>query len=306
LKVLITGAAGRVGSSIADLLHAEGVDLRLTDRKVRKGFPVRTEVLNLLDRDGVYRLLEGIDAVIHLGNHPFFSHGGDAQQVFVENCAMNMNVFQAAIEHGVRKIVFFSSIQVVNGDRHLHDDESKTPPSQLKYLPVDSDSPANPRNPYSLSKRCGEVLLEHYTAPAGISSIAIRLPWTCQSEWWNWMQNQIGKRLRPHTLLDEAFIYLHAEDAARLVLAVLRTDLPGFRIYHPGAATTMCGLSPTELIARFYQGVELRKPAHEMTSLVDITRITRETGWLPQLALTPIDPAANNATQVKTEAVVVR
>lgn len=290
MKVLITGAAGRVGSVIAQVLHEAGVEIRLTDRRVRKNLPAKVEVLNLLDRDGVYRVVDETDAVVHLGNHPYFGDNMDAQAIYGENCQMNMNVFTAARELGVKKAVFISSVQVINGDRHYVEDESKLPPSMLKYLPLDGDSPPNPRNPYSLSKRAGELLLEHYLAPQGIESIALRLPWTAHPDWWHWLKRRRSSAsIREHALLDEGFSYLHAEDAARLVLAVLRTPLPGYRQYFPSATTPSTGIPVPELIQRFFAGVPLRKRVEEMTGLVDISRINAEVGWTPKHDLSQLE-----------------
>jgi nucleoside-diphosphate-sugar epimerase len=193
-----------------------------------------------------------------------------------------MNVFQAARELGVRKVVFISSIQVIGGDRHYFEEPGKTPPSMLKYLPIDGDTPPNPRNPYSLSKLAGEKLCEFYLAPAGIEATAVRLPWTSHPDWWGYMKRRRSDKVRDHTLIDECLAYLHAEDAGRLMLAILRATLPGFRVYQPAAKSLMFGISVAEAVERFYQGVELRKPVSEMTSLVDLSQITRETGWEPQ------------------------
>lgn len=285
MKVLITGAAGRVGSVMARVLHGAGFELRLTDRRVRRDLPVKVEVLNLLDRDGVYRVMEDCEAVVHMGNHPFFPEGGDAQAVYGENCQMNMNVFQAAKELGLKKVVFISSVQVISGDRHSREEESKTPPSALKYLPLDSDTPANPKNPYSLSKRAGENLCEFYLAPAGIETVVIRLPWTSSPEWWPRLKKFRSDKIRDWTLLDEGFTCLHSEDAASLVLAVLKTSLPGYRQYFAAGRSTMTAIPVPELIERFYKGVELRKPVGEMTGLVDTSKITAETGWAPKFDL---------------------
>lgn len=286
MKVLITGAAGRVGSVISSVLHEAGLELRLTDRRVRKNLPKKVEVMNLLDRDGVYRVVDEADAVVHLGNHPYFSDNLEAQTVYGENCQMNMNVFTAARELGVKKVIFISSVQVINGDRKYHSDESRIQPSMLKYLPLDGDTPPNPRNPYSLSKRAGELLMEHWVAPEGIESVTIRLPWTSHPDWWRWLKRKgTSTSIQDHSLLDECFTYLHADDAARLVLACLRTSLPGYRQYFPAARTPATAIPIAELIRRFYGNVPLRQPVETLTSLVDIRRITEETGWAPKYDL---------------------
>lgn len=287
---MITGAGGNVGSAIAHGLHKAGFDLKLTDRNRKRELPVPVMVANLLNRDLMYQVVEGCDAVVHLGNHPTFGHTSDAQTVYGENCTMNMNVMQAALEFKVKKFVFISTIQVINGDRSVQPEEDKTPPSMLKYLPIDSDTPANPRNPYSQSKRAGELLLEHYLAPAGMQCVSIRLPWCASGHGWNWVKGSYGENVYRFSLVDEGFSYLHAQDLTSLVEAVLRTDLPGYRSYLPAAETPSVNIPVAKLIERFFKGVEVRRPVSEMTSLSDNSKITRETGWKPRWALGRPDP----------------
>lgn len=291
MKVLITGASGNVGSAVSRGLHEAGLGLVLTDRKFRRDLSAPVQVANLLDREAPYRLMEGCEAVVHLGNHPVFGHSSDAQTLYGENCTMNMNVVQAAKEMGVRKFIFISSIQVINGDRLINwEDETKSPPSMLPYLPVDCDTPANPRNPYSQSKRAGEILLEHYLAPAGTQCVAIRLPWCAGGDWWTRLKSHYGDNVNRFAQLDEAFACLHNRDLTSLILAILQTDLPGFRIYLPAAESPSVSTPIPRLVERFFSNVPLRTPATELSSLIDTSRITRETGWRPKWSLAREDP----------------
>lgn len=286
MKVLITGASGKVGSLVARAMHEAGHELRLTDRRVRGELPGRVEVANLLDRDAAYRLLDGCEAVVQLGNHPNMQGSADAQQVFGENCTMNMNIFQAAKELGVRKVVFMSSIQTINGDRRMGESDAERKPSELTYLPLDSDTPANAKNPYSLSKIAAEHVLANWLAPCGISCVAIRLPWCCPPEVFERMKKNYSKQVQPGAFLDEGLAYVHGEDAASLVAAIVQAELPGFRIYLPAANSLLSDFSPAEAVAKFFQGVAIRGDLSAMKSLVDVSRITAETGWIPRRSLT--------------------
>ena len=170
MKVLLTGAAGHVGSAIHRALLDAGFDLRATDRKYRRGQPGKVVIDNLLNRDAAYRLLEDVETVVHVANHPS-TWSGDAQTVFNDNMTMNLNLFEAAHQMGVRKIIFTSSVQVFSGDRGA-DPESV---SELAYLPLDGDVPANPGNYYAQSKHFSELLLQSY-ARKGMSAVAVRPP----------------------------------------------------------------------------------------------------------------------------------
>lgn len=291
MNVLVTGAAGNLGSHTCQALQAAGIQFRATDVRGNRSLPFKVVIANLLNREVCYSLIEGCDVVVHLGNHPN-EQSTDAQHVFSENCAMNVNVFQAAIELGVRKIVFASSIQVMAGRRRFGDYE--TVPSRLAYLPADGDVPGRPGNHYSLSKTAAEQFLRYMVDYEHVASaIAIRFPGMVRPEWYSHIRqhtdpNQIWKNVN----VDEAFAWLSFPDAGRLMAAVLKAELPGYRCYFPAHPSPQIDMTPQAMIDRFYKNVPLRKPLDEIACLVDISRITAETGWVPQDDFRKDPPAA--------------
>ena len=282
MRVLVTGAAGNLGSATCAALLAGGVEVRATDRMTRPNLPVTVRVANLMDREGCYTLIEGVDAIIHLGNHPN-PGSADPQRLMTENTAMNVNVFQAAKELGVKKIAFASSVQVINGDRRVPE-KGPTPPSMLAYLPADGDTPANPANLYSLSKRAGEIMLESYARFHAMSCTAVRFPMLVTHAWGEWFAKQPIEG-GAGGLVDEAFSYLFFEDAAELLAAIVKSDLPGYRVYFPASPNPIRNRPIRELIETYYPGVRLLRPIEQITSLVDTSRIQRDTGWGPTRAL---------------------
>jgi hypothetical protein len=70
-------------------------------------------------------------------------------------------------------------------------------------------------------------------------------------------------------------------DAAALILAILTSELPGYRCYFPAAPDTLTGESASALIERLYGNVPLRRPREQLRSLVDCGVITQQTGWRP-------------------------
>lgn len=71
-RVLITGAAGRIGSVLRDGLRGVYPVLRLTDRAPLGAARDREELYpaDLCDLDAVMAIMEGVDAVVHLGGIP--------------------------------------------------------------------------------------------------------------------------------------------------------------------------------------------------------------------------------------------
>ena len=281
MKVLVTGAAGSLGSNTCQALQAAGIEFRATDVRTNRSLPFKVVVTDLLNREKCYGLIEGCDVVVHLGNH---THAGsaDAQHVFGENGAMNVNIFQAAMELGVGKIVFASSIQAMVGVRPFC--EHETVSSRLAYLPADGDMQGRPGNHYAVSKVAGEQFLKYMVDYQHMASaIAIRFP--------GMMPPKFYDRARQHTdpnhiweqaNVDEAFTWLSFADGGRLVAAVVKADLPGYRCYLPAHPLPRIDLTPQAIIKRFFRNVPLRKPLDQIASLVDISRITADTGWAPQ------------------------
>lgn len=293
MKVLITGAAGNVGSEVVRHLHAAGFNLRLTDRRGRGDLPARLVVADLVHREAVYNLIDDgtgpVQAIVHLGNIPNMHAAPDHQTVYGHNCTINFNVFQAAAELGVKKVVFASSVQTINAERVMtHDHPEGDGPSQLPYLPLDGDVPANPGNPYSLSKAAAEQMLRYFSRPdlkriKPMQAVALRLPVTMSTGWFaNSCKHYTAQAKGGHALLDECFAYVTSRDVARLIEKILRTDLPGYRCYMPAARSPLIKLTPQELIARFYPNVPLKKPLSELHGMIDTSRIERETGWHPE------------------------
>ncbi len=275
MKVLLTGARGGLGFPVCRHLVEAGHDVRAVDKEYRAQLPVRLEVVDLLHRETCYRLTEGMDTVVHLANHPRDT-GHDAQRLFNENVTMNMNLFQAAAATGVKQIVFASSIQVIAA---RDPQQSNQPPELPPYLPLDGDLPANPGNPYALSKHVSEQMLRYYHHVYGVHTVAIRFPVILRPEWASYY---IKKHRWINADPQEGFAFLMSQDAASLIGAILRAHPPGFRIYLPAAR---CPGSPKplpELVREFYADVPQRQPVEALGSLVDISAITRDTGWSPQ------------------------
>jgi hypothetical protein len=112
-------------------------------------------------------------------------------------------------------------------------------------------------------------------------AVAIRFPMLLTSSHYAHVAKTLDQ-VWPGYNLDEAFTYLTFEDAARLILATLQARLPGYRVYQPAARSPWVMLSPQEIIMRFFEGVRLLRPVHEIESLVDLSKIEAETGWMPE------------------------
>lgn len=267
-RLLVTGAAGRLGSSVAAHLHAVGRRVMGTDVVDADDPPWRFVRADLRDHQRVLDLLDGIDAVVHLGNHAGIGPT-PPQVVFNDNVTINQNVFQGAAEQGVAKVVFASTLQLVG--THA-DDRTVLTPARPPTYPFDERMVPDPSNVYALSKQVSEVMLRYYGERCGLQAVAVRFPLLHQGE--ERFRVATGEE-RPIDVL-EGFTGMTRDSAARLVDAILAADLPGFRVYQPGSAHRHRDLSIAQLVHRHYPGVD---PGVE--DLVDTSTITAETGWRP-------------------------
>src|SRR4051812_13534889 len=106
-RVLITGAAGAIGTALRNGLRSAYRHLRLTDVK-RCADPTPNEeciVADISDRGAIERMMDGVSAVVHLAGV-----GGDytLEDLWRVNARGMFDVFEAARLAGVRPTVFAS------------------------------------------------------------------------------------------------------------------------------------------------------------------------------------------------------
>jgi uronate dehydrogenase len=159
-RLLLTGAAGALGRELRRRLKSCCKTLRVSDVAALGTAEAHEELrpAALEDRAAVLALLEGVDAVVHLG-------GVSTEQPFEPILAANVvglyNLYEAARRHGVRRIVFASSNHVTGFYRQ---DEV--------ICPAD---PVRPDGLYGLSKAWGENLSRLYFDRYGIETACLRI-----------------------------------------------------------------------------------------------------------------------------------
>lgn len=282
MKVLVTGGAGRLGSLVCEELSAIGHEVLATDQRFLASSKVPQRLADLCDPHAIYPLLEGCQAVVHLGNIPNLGQGPSPQSVLGRNSVMNANVFRAAADLGIGRIVFASSIQAM-----VRLEEGRAPDAApcVPYFPLDGAAPADPgHNFYGLSKEFGErtlrVLSERFP---DLRCTALRFPVLVGG----WFYERAAAPLpRSAVNFGEALTYLDFKDAARLVGLVLDRQEPGYHQYFPAQALHLEGYSPAQVLAEFFPHTPLRRPRESIESLVDATALERDFGFRPAPPLT--------------------
>ncbi|MEU8590606.1 NAD(P)-dependent oxidoreductase [Streptomyces sp. NPDC048664] len=206
--VLLTGAAGQLGSMMRGLLPRYGYELRLLDVRPIEGEPDAV-VADLADREALREAVRGADAVVHLAG---ISVESTFEKILRANIEGTYHLYEAAREEGVRRIVFASSNHAVG--------YTPRPQGDDPLIPV--DTPRRPDTFYGLSKSFGEDLAQFYWDKHGLETVSVR----------------IGSCFPEPRSVRSLSLWLSPEDAARLFHAALSADGVGHTVVHGSSANT--------------------------------------------------------------------
>lgn len=181
MRVIITGAAGRIGSQMVEELSGSH-HLCLVDRSP---VPGHTSIIADLaqNHSRSYRRLwseasparwteafQGTDVVVHLAADP--SPQAPWPRVLHDNIQATQNVIETAVQHRVRRVVFASSNWAVKAwEREL------APSCYTREGPkIGSDIPPRPLTPYGISKAFGEITGRTFVEERQLDSfVAVRI-----------------------------------------------------------------------------------------------------------------------------------
>jgi UDP-glucose 4-epimerase len=169
-RVLITGGAGFIGSTLADRLSADGVEVVVYDNMSRGrrefiadalGRGVQHVEADVLDGDRLRRALDGCDTVFHFAANADVRHGFDRPTIDLEqNTVATSVVLEAMRAAGVERVAF-SSTGSVYGEPEVF------PTPETCPFPVQTSL-------YGASKLAGEALIQAYAHGYGFTGIVFR------------------------------------------------------------------------------------------------------------------------------------
>ena len=159
-RLLLTGAAGNLGRQLRGALAQWADVVRASDIAPIDDAAAHEEVsaVDLADRDAVMRLVEGVDAIVHLGG---ISIDAPFDDLIEANIRGTYNIYEAARRHGVRRVVFASSNHAIG----FH------PVTEV----LDADAPQRPDSLYGVTKCFGESLSRYYFDRFGIETVCLRI-----------------------------------------------------------------------------------------------------------------------------------
>ena len=210
--ILITGAAGRIGTMLRSRLARPGRVLRLLDIAPLAQPPGPGEedvTASVTDIAAVTAACTGVDAVVHLGGIP-------TEDAWAPILDVNINgtytIFEAARRAGVPRVVFASSNHAVGFEPR-------------ESFPVPEGAVPAPDTYYGVSKVAGEALAALYARRYGVEAICVRIL-SC-----------FDRPQNPRMLAT----WLSPDDAGRLFEACLTAPAPGFRVIYGVSANTRGG-----------------------------------------------------------------
>ena len=291
MKVLVTGGAGFIGSHVADLALAAGHDVLVLDdlsggRRENLDGRARLHVLDVRSREAAELIGdERPDAIFHLAAQMDVRRSvADPSFDADVNIRGFINLLEAAVRAGVKRVVFSSTGGAIYGEQD--------------FFPADESHPTRPCSPYGVSKASSELYLNYYRAQYGLSYAALRYA------------NVYGPRQNPHgeagvvaifceRLLTgrECVIYgdggqtrdfVFVRDVARANLLALTSDFVGALNVGTGVETNVNDLyamlaeaAGVQTPARHEPG----KPGEQRRSVITAAKAGRVLGFVPEVSL---------------------
>ncbi len=268
MRIVITGAAGRLGRLVTEVAVAAGHGVVACDRVAFEDPPAAFEpvIMDVGDYDAVREVIDGADAVIHLA--AWASPGGtDWHRVHRDNVTGSYNVLLAAAEAGVTRISAASSVNAVGGIF------SRTP--RHDYFPLDPAHPCYAEDPYSLSKWILEEQARAITRRfADVSVACLRFSAIMERE----RRVEFGGR-REDLLARDLWGYSPPADCARVCLTAVTSDLHGAEVFYTVAENTASEVPSEELHRRFYPEVPIRGDLSGHRAFYDSAAARAKLGW---------------------------
>jgi UDP-glucose 4-epimerase len=279
MRILVTGARGKVGAALIPVLLDAGHEvtaLDLTPPVFEAPEPDAPAYLqaDLTDAGDAYAAVRGHDAVIHSAAIPEPTRN-TPHQVFRNNLMSTFNVIEAAIRLGVPRVVNVSS-ETVPGFFFAER------PFIADYAPVDEQHPIRPQDPYATAKHFGELLMDGATRRSDLTGISIRPSWV---QWEGNYARNLSRALNdPENTPSASFwSYIDAYDLADALKLAAEADTPGHEVAYIASPDNHANRPLAELI-RHHHGddVEIRDHDREDASGTSIAKARELIGYDPR------------------------
>lgn len=243
----------------------------------------------------------GHDAIVHLAGITG-PYRATAEQLTNVNVVGTVNVLEAALSSGIKKVIFASS----GAASGFSFQRQEIVP---KYLPLDELHPSEPQDPYGLSKLLAEIACKNYTDAYGIQTICLRINhnWcldrvgaevAVQCGWANgmtvrelWEKRYLkvitdpdGEWPQPGPPKPKKLLWAVTDvrDAVHAFTLALDNSSLDHEVFAINGYDTCSRLESSNLVDRYFAGVELVDTIKGHDSLVSHAKATLMLGYQPQ------------------------
>lgn len=287
MRVLVTGASGRLGPFVVAELERAGCELVLMSR-TRPAAADRWPWVqgDIADFEACLRATEGVEAIQHLAaqpgptDHPAMMRRQVEEQKLPFDQTIRTNILgtyyllQAAVRRGIRTFVMTGSNCALG-----HGFRISSTDFPFKYLPIDEAHPSDVEDSYSYSKLAGEELLASYTRAYGMRTYSVRACGICPPQRREEMARNAGPAKAWSPWL---WLWVGSEDvaSAHRLLMERAADIQPHGVFFCNADDT-AALEPTmELIERFKpELLPIVRGLAGHQSLITCERLKKAVGW---------------------------
>ena len=277
MRILVTGARGKVGAAVVSALTAKSHQVTATDRSPpwfeaeRDTIPYKQA--DLTDAGDAYAVVCGHDAVVHAAALPA-PVANPPHRVFQNNLMATFNTLEAALRAGIPRFVNISS-ETVPGYTFAHR------PFLPDYVPVDEEHPIHPQDPYATAKHFGEQLMDGAVRRADVTCVSIRPSWV---QWEGNYEMNLGPWLREPAPSEGFWAYIDAYDLADAITLAVEAATPGHEVVNIASPDIATHESLEELVRRFHgdRAPEIRPSAEQRPGGISIAKARRLLGYDPQ------------------------
>ncbi|MCI0583063.1 MAG: NAD(P)-dependent oxidoreductase [Chloroflexi bacterium] len=268
MRIVVTGGSGKAGRWVVRDLRERGHDVLNVDLVHDGSAHGLCLLADLTDLGQAHEAVAGADAVVHLGAIPAPGLRPEGE-TFRNNALSTWNVFSAAMDRGVGRVVWASSETVLG----LPFDE---PPA---FAPIDESHPPRPESSYALSKLVGETMADQLSRRSGIPFVGLRISNIMEpadyARFETWQDDPLDRKWN-------LWGYVDARDVAQAVRRALEADTRGSEIAIIAAADSCMRRDSTDLMAEVFPGVSLTRPLQGRETLLAIDTARSLLGYDPE------------------------